>query len=83
MTAIVKVPASIPFGRLHDMLEHPDATLLAFKPGRGVMDDYIVKRYASRLALETFLKNPGGWCALVKTPTPAGILVHPAFQSPV
>lgn len=77
------IPSSIPFGRIPDLRSLPDAELIALKPGRGVMDDYLVKRYPSRLSLETFLKNPGQWFALVKNPVMPGMLIYPAFQKAV
>jgi hypothetical protein len=79
----MKTPQSIPFGRIPDLRSRPDAELIALKPGRGAFDDYRVKRYASRLALETFLRTPGTWYALVKTPVAPGMLIHPAFQKHV
>lgn len=75
------IPKSIPFGRLNDLRSRADADLIAYKPGVGSLDDFVLKRYASRAALESFLKNPGAWHALVKTPTERNSLIHPAFQS--
>ena len=76
----MNIPKTIPFGRIHDLRTLPDAGLIALKPGRGVMDNFLVKRYASRLALETFLRTPGGWFALVKTAVEPGMFIYPAFQ---
>lgn len=79
----MSIPKTIPFGRISDIRNHPDAQLIAIKPGRGAFDDCIVKRYASRLALETFLRNGGAWYALVKTPVQQSMLVHPAFEKAI
>ncbi len=76
------LPKSVPFGRLPDLIERPDADLLAVRTPRALFGDYAVKRYASRLALETFLRNPGDWRAVVKTPVPPAMLTDPAFQRP-
>ena len=74
-------PAFVPFGRIADVLRtRPDANLIAVRPGHGACDDYRVKRYNSRAALETFLTRPGSWYALVKTPTPSNMLLYPSFQ---
>lgn len=73
-------PKTIPFGRIKELAIRLDALLFAVRPGRGVFSDLIVKRYSSRLALETFLKNPGDWYAVVKTPTDPSMLIYPAFQ---
>jgi len=71
---------TIPFGRINDLLSRPDANLIAVKPGKGATDDYIVKRYTSRKALETFLRKPGNWYALVKNEVDPRMVVNPAFE---
>jgi len=43
-------------------------------------DDYIVKRYTSRKALETFLRKPGDWHALVKNEVDPRMVANPAFE---
>lgn len=79
----MNIPKTIPFGRIPDLRSHPDANLIALKPGREVFTDCTVKRYASRLALETFLQRPGAWYALVKTPTERNMVTNPAFQKAI
>ena len=76
----MNLPQCVPIGAISDLQNRPDADRIAICPGRGAFDDYRVKRYASRSALEAFLRNPGGWRALVKNPVPRSMLVHPAFQ---
>lgn len=77
----MKLPKTIPFGRVSELRSLPDAAFIAVKPGRGAFDECHVKRYSSRLALETFLRNPGGWYALLKNEVHPSMLVHPAFQA--
>jgi len=38
----------VPFGRLMDLLDRPDADRLGFKRGKGIFDDCRVVCYASR-----------------------------------
>lgn len=71
---------TIPFGRINDLRSRPDAHLIAVRPGKGVTDDYIVKRYTSRKALETFLRKPGDWHALVKNEVDPRMVANPAFE---
>ncbi len=74
------IPASIPFGRLNELQTHPEAHLLAVLTPDRLFSDYRVKRYTSRLALETFLKNPGKWHAVIKNKVAPSMLIYPAFQ---
>jgi hypothetical protein len=74
-------PNFICFGSISELRKRVDANLIAICPGRNWDSDYRVKRYASRLALETFLKNPGNWKAIVKTQVDKGMLLYPAFQT--
>ena len=62
----------------------PDAHLLATKPPETIFGDYQVKRYTSRLALETFLQNPGEWRALVyNLVATRNMVCYPAFEESV
>jgi hypothetical protein len=76
------IPKYTPSGRINELRELPEADRIAYHHGRA-LGDCQVKVYASRKALEVFLKNAGGWNALVKTPTHPNMLVHPAFQRPL
>ena len=71
----------VPFGRLAELGNETDAELLATCPLPGVFGDYKVKRYPSRKSLETFLRTPGGWRAVIKTAVGKGMVAYPAFQS--
>lgn len=78
----MKLPSSVPFGRLNELRAHPEASLVAYLVPSGLFTDYRLKRYASRLALETFLKRGGNWHALVKTPVDPNMLTCPNLQHP-
>ena len=76
-----KPPKYVAHGRIVDLLlSRPDAHLLATKPPEGVFGDYQVKRYTSRLALETFLQNPGQWKALVYNLVAKNMVCYTAFE---
>lgn len=74
-----KPPNTIPFARQSELRSRPDANLIAIKPTKDG-NDYFVKRYTSRKALEVFLKNPGQWRAVVKTEVGKNMVVNPAFE---
>lgn len=76
------LPKSIPLGRLNGLQSHPEANRIAYKPGKNVLDELTLKLYPSRTSLETFLKQPGEWKALVKNPVSPQMLIYPAFQTP-
>ena len=74
-------PKYVAHGRIADLLRsRPDAHLLATKPPENIFGDYQVKRYTSRLALETFLQNPGQWSALVHNLVAKNMVCYPAFE---
>ena len=75
------LPKSTTLGRLNDLQSHPDALRIAYKPGKNVFDELTLKIYPSRASLETFLKQPGEWKALVKNPVSPQMLIYPAFQT--
>jgi hypothetical protein len=79
VTAVPKPPNSISAARQGELRDRPDANLLVVKANSSGFD-YAVRRYNSRKALETFLKNPGGWKAVIKNEVDKNMLVHPAFQ---
>jgi hypothetical protein len=70
---------SVPFGRLSDYRNGPDAMLYLVKPGRGVFDNETLIRFTTREALEAFSKK-NGLRALVPTQVPLNCAVW-AFQS--
>jgi len=80
MKAKTSLPKYIAFGRISDLRGRPDSHLIAIKTPEGIFGDYQVKRYGSRLALETFLKNPGRWNAIIYTPVHKNLICHPAFE---
>jgi len=67
-------------GRLHELKTRPDAELLAVRTPDAIFGEYQVMRYKSRKALETFLKNPGKWRAVVFNKVPRGMATHAAYQ---
>lgn len=76
----MNIPKTIPLGRIDDLRNRPDADRIAVCPGRGAFDEYRVKRYASRAALESFLRNPGQWYAVRKNRVPQSLVCWPAFE---
>lgn len=72
-------PVTISFARHRELRDRADANLLAIKPTKDG-NDYFVKRYPSRNSLETFLKNPGQWKAVIKKEVDKNMVVHPAFE---
>lgn len=70
----------VPLAGIAELASAPNANLLAIRPGIRLFDDFVVKEYASRKALEAFLKTPGSWTALVKNPVSRSMLIYPAFQ---
>ena len=64
----------VPFGRLNELKQRPDAELLLYKPGRGAFDDYRVIRFATRKALEAFNKK-AGLKAIIPTQKPLNCAV--------
>lgn len=82
-TDTMKTPKTVPLARLRELASLPHADRIAVRPQRGTLNfDYTVKVYPSRESLETFLKNPGAWKAIVKNPVHPNMLVYPAFETP-
>lgn len=52
-------PFFLPLGRLPELKDRPDASLLLLKPGNAIFDDYKVIPFKSRLALEKFNERAG------------------------
>ena len=83
-THSMKLPQSVPFGRLDDLRTRPDADLITYRMGSGAwITDCELVKFKSRKALEAFLKNDGPLHALVKTPTDRNMLIHPCYQRPI
>lgn len=64
---------TIPLGRIDELRSQPDADCIAYTV-YGF--DAIIKRYASRKALETFCKAGSAHYALIKTPVHQSMLVN-------
>ena len=77
-----KLPQSVPFGRLNELRARPDASLIAYLIPSALLDECRLKRYASRLALTTFLKQGGNWHALVKDSVDLNMLTCRNLQYP-
>lgn len=77
---MTKLPKFCPMGRLSDLASHPDADLIAYTVGNGFFDDYAIKRYASRAALEAFCKDGSRHHALIKRRVSAGMLFNRNVQ---
>ena len=71
----------IPFGRLDDLRQRPDAERMAYTIPQGTFGDYRVKTYASRKALIAFCKPGSRHHALIKTPQSADQLEHGAAHA--
>jgi len=49
----------LPFGRLSELKNRPDADLLLLKSGKGIFSDCKIIKFSSRKALEEFNKKAG------------------------
>lgn len=70
---------SVPFGRLSDYRNKPDANLYLVRPGKRLFDNETLIRFSTREALEAFSRK-NGLRALVPTQVPINCAVW-AFQS--
>ena len=72
----MSLPRYVSLGRMPELRERPDADRIAYTLGPGSFDDYTLKRYASRKALEAFCKDGSRHHALVKTVVAPSMLVN-------
>ena len=79
----MKMPRSVPSGRLGDLLGREDAERIAYVVPVGLFAEYTVKRFASRKALEVFCRHGSKMHALVKTPVRPSMLVNRNIQTEV
>jgi len=75
--------AYVPMGRLDEYISRPDAECLAITYPATVFGDYVVCKYRSRKALESFCRVGSQHHALVKTPVHPSMLVNPNTQRPI
>jgi len=76
----MRLPRYVSLGGMPGLRERPDADRIAYTLGQGSFDDFTIKRYASRKALEAFCKHGSRHHALVKTVVAPSMLINQNTQ---